>query len=70
MLLCSARTKSAGRAANSDVRIIDFVDTGFPAMLRMWDKRQRSFRAMGCSIRAGASAKEPSKPHSRSVEHF
>lgn len=30
-----------------DVRIIDFVDTGHPALLRMWDKRQRGYRAMG-----------------------
>jgi hypothetical protein len=29
------------------VRIIDFVDTGHPALLRMWDKRQRGYRAMG-----------------------
>ena len=30
-----------------DVRIIDFVDTGHPALLRMWVKRQRGYRAMG-----------------------
>ncbi|GAN82247.1 TOTE conflict system archaeo-eukaryotic primase domain-containing protein [Acidocella aminolytica] len=30
-----------------DVRIIDFVDTGHPALLRMWDKRRRGYRAMG-----------------------
>jgi len=29
------------------VRIIDFVDSGHPALLRMWDKRQRGYRAMG-----------------------
>jgi superfamily II DNA or RNA helicase len=34
-------------ASKSDVRIIDFVDTGHPALLRMWDKRQRGYRAMG-----------------------
>ena len=28
-------------------RIIDFVDSGHPALLRMWDKRQRGYRAMG-----------------------
>ena len=28
-------------AAKTHVRIIDFVDTGHPALLRMWDKRQR-----------------------------
>jgi len=37
-------------AAKSDVRIIDFVDNGHPALLRMWDKRQRGYRAMGYRI--------------------
>ena len=34
-------------ASKTDVRIVDFVDTGHPALLRMWDKRQRGYRAMG-----------------------
>ena len=34
-------------ATKADVRIIDFVDTGHPALLRMWDKRQRGYRTMG-----------------------
>jgi len=34
-------------AGKTAVRIIDFVDTGHPALLRMWDKRQRGYRAMG-----------------------
>ncbi|EFO2460367.1 DEAD/DEAH box helicase [Escherichia coli] len=34
----------------SDVRIIDFVDTAYPVMLRMWDKRQRGYKAMGYRI--------------------
>lgn len=34
-------------AGKTDVRIIDFVDTGHPALLRMWDKRQAGYRAMG-----------------------
>ena len=34
-------------ASKTDVRIIDFVDTGHPALLRMWHKRQRGYRAMG-----------------------
>jgi superfamily II DNA or RNA helicase len=34
-------------ATKTDVRIIDFVDTGHPALLRMWDKRQRGYRGMG-----------------------
>jgi superfamily II DNA or RNA helicase len=36
----------------ADVRIIDFVDTGHPALLRMWDKRQRGYRAMGYRVEA------------------
>ncbi len=28
-------------ACKADVRIIDFVDTGYLALIRMWDKRQR-----------------------------
>jgi len=39
-------------ASKTDVRIIDFVDTGHPALLRMWDKRQRGYRAMGYRIGA------------------
>jgi superfamily II DNA or RNA helicase len=37
-------------ATKTDVRIIDFVDTGHPALLRMWDKRQRGYRAMGYKL--------------------
>ena len=37
-------------ATKTDVRIIDFVDTGHPALLRMWDKRQRGYKAMGYRI--------------------
>jgi len=44
-------------ACKADVRIIDLVDTGHPALLRMWDKRQRGYRAMGYDI--GASAIPP-----------
>lgn len=37
-------------ATKSDVRIIDFVDEGHPALVRMWDKRQRGYREMGYRI--------------------
>jgi superfamily II DNA or RNA helicase len=37
-------------ATKTDVRVIDFVDTGHPALLRMWDKRQRGYRAIGYRI--------------------
>jgi len=36
--------------AKTDVRIIDFVDTAHPVLLRMWEKRQRGYRAMGYRI--------------------
>ncbi|HZE91223.1 MAG TPA: hypothetical protein VE029_05875 [Rhizobacter sp.] len=37
-------------ANKTRVRIIDFVDVGHPALLRMWDKRQRGYQAMGYRI--------------------
>jgi superfamily II DNA or RNA helicase len=37
-------------ATKTDVRIIDFVDTGHPALLRMWEKRQSGYKAMGYRI--------------------
>ena len=43
-------------ATKTDVRIIDFVDTGHPALLRMWDKRQRGYRAMGYRLATEHSA--------------
>nr|WP_256735106.1 DEAD/DEAH box helicase family protein [Variovorax sp. dw_954] len=43
-------------ASKTDVRIIDFVDTGHPALLRMWEKRQRGYRAMGYRIAINASS--------------
>ena len=32
------------------VRIVDFVDTRHPALLRMWARRQAGYRAMGYVI--------------------
>ena len=40
--------------SKTDVRIIDFVDTGHPALLRMWEKRQLGYKAMG--YRVGSDA--------------
>nr|WP_196487869.1 DEAD/DEAH box helicase family protein [Burkholderia pseudomultivorans] len=37
-------------ADKTDVRIIDFVDAGHSTLRRMWDKRQRGYRAMGYRI--------------------
>lgn len=46
-------------ASKSDVRIIDFVDTGQPALLRMWEKRQRAYRAMGYRVGVDSSDAAP-----------
>ncbi|MDQ1363072.1 MAG: hypothetical protein QG652_932 [Pseudomonadota bacterium] len=37
-------------AGKVDVQIIDIVDTGHPALMRMWSKRQSGYRAMGYRI--------------------
>jgi superfamily II DNA or RNA helicase len=37
-------------AGKSEVTIMDFVDTGHPALLRMWAKRQIGYRAMGYRV--------------------
>jgi superfamily II DNA or RNA helicase len=37
-------------ANKTSVRIVDFVDAGHPALLRMWDRRQRGYQAMGYRI--------------------
>lgn len=37
-------------STKADVRIVDFVDTGHPALARMWDKRLRGYRAMGYGV--------------------
>jgi len=37
-------------ADKTRVRVIDFVDAGHPALLRMWDKRRRGYQAMGYRI--------------------
>ena len=42
-------------ASKTHVRIIDFVDTGHPALHRMWDKRQRGYRAMGYRLAVEAA---------------
>lgn len=39
-------------ADKTDVQIIDFVDTGHPALVRMWEKRQQGYRAMGYRMAA------------------
>ena len=36
------------------VRIIDFVDAGHPALLRMWDRRQRGYQTMGYRVQSAS----------------
>ncbi|MEM5387787.1 helicase-related protein, partial [Paraburkholderia phymatum] len=38
-------------AGKTGVRVIDYVDGGHPALQRMWEKRQRGYRAMGYQMR-------------------
>ncbi|MGE5471196.1 MAG: TOTE conflict system archaeo-eukaryotic primase domain-containing protein [Bacteroidota bacterium] len=40
-------------ADKSDVRIVDFIDADQPALMRMWEKRQRGYRVMGYQILNG-----------------
>ena len=52
--VAAIRRPTAPRARDqTDVRIIDFVDTGHPALLRMWDKRHIGYRAMGYRVSHG-----------------
>jgi hypothetical protein len=38
-------------ADKQDVRIYDYVEIDQPQLARMWEKRQRGYRAMGYRIR-------------------
>jgi superfamily II DNA or RNA helicase len=49
-------------ASKIDVRIIDFVDTGHPALVRMWEKRQRGYRAMGYRLALDSSSSDGALP--------
>lgn len=42
------------QAGKHHVRIIDFIDAGHPALLRMWERRRRGYQAMGYRISADA----------------
>lgn len=50
-------------AYKTDVRIIDFMDTGHPALVRMWDKRERGYRAMGYRIAESPQIASELKEH-------
>ncbi|PPS24961.1 DEAD/DEAH box helicase [Pseudomonas amygdali pv. morsprunorum] len=45
-------------ASKADVRIIDFIDAGHPALLRMWSKRQAGYKAMGYRLADSSSSME------------
>jgi superfamily II DNA or RNA helicase len=45
-------------ASKADVRIIDFIDAGHPALLRMWNKHQAGSKAMGYRIVDRSSSME------------
>ena len=45
-------------ASKADVRIIDFIDAGHPALTQMWDKRQSGYRAMGYRLEDSSSSME------------
>ena len=38
------------QAGKQRVRIIDFIDAGHPSLLRMWERRQHGYQAMGYRI--------------------
>jgi len=41
------------QADKEHVCIIDFIDTGHPSLLRMWQRRQRGYHAMGYRVLTG-----------------
>nr|WP_232442097.1 DEAD/DEAH box helicase [Burkholderia ubonensis] len=43
-------------AGKTGVRVLDYVDGAHPVLLRMWDKRQRGYRAMGYQVCAPGEA--------------
>jgi superfamily II DNA or RNA helicase len=47
-------------ATKKDVRIYDYAEIDHPQLARMWDKRQRGYRAMGYQIRTSPS--QPQAP--------
>ncbi|HMM74530.1 MAG TPA: DEAD/DEAH box helicase family protein [Gammaproteobacteria bacterium] len=42
-------------AGKRHVRILDFIDTGHPTLLRMWERRQRGYHAMGYRLAGGGT---------------
>ena len=58
------RWRAIKNARKTDVRIIDFVGADQSALLRMWDKRQRGYRAMGYPVAAEATSDAGASPAS------
>ena len=52
-------------AAKLDVRIYDYVDAAHPALMRMWVKRQRGYRAMGYRICEQNDNQDSDNPNGR-----
>lgn len=46
-----------GHTAKSDVQVIDFVDEGNVAVLRMWEKRKAGYNAMGYRLVDSSSSR-------------
>ena len=42
-------------ANKTHVRIIDFIENGHPALMRMWNRRRRGYEAMGYRIQAAGN---------------
>lgn len=57
-------------APKTDVRIIDFLDIGHPALRRMWASASAATERSATRFAQTRVSKEPSGPNSRSVEHF
>jgi superfamily II DNA or RNA helicase len=47
------------QADKTHVRIIDFIDTGHPTLLRMWARRQRGYQAMSYRVPATGVGDNP-----------
>lgn len=45
-------------AGKTSVRVIDYVDGGHPVLRRMWEKRQRGYRAMGYHVCLAGEARQ------------
>jgi superfamily II DNA or RNA helicase len=49
-------------ALKSEVRILDYIDNNDPVFMRMWEKRQRGYRAMGYEVVSDSEDQEVIPP--------